>query len=143
MIDYRSVHLRSHLSSTYSGEKSFDVVFDTVGSARLYRASPHFLKPAGFFGSIGGPGGSVWECAKFGRGMAYTALPAFLGGTPRTFSFVLVPQEIWASSAGEAAGFPFWRTLIKLATGDCAASRVGAGLERCAAFPDGERDVGA
>lgn len=95
VIDYRSVDLIPYLISNNSGANAFDVIYDTIGNPKLYRMCPAFLQSSGFYADIAAPDGSFGGFVRFFLKMIHTTLPRVLGGTPRKYAFVTVPQGRW------------------------------------------------
>ncbi|KAK4046083.1 hypothetical protein OIV83_006363 [Microbotryomycetes sp. JL201] len=92
-IDYKSVNLSRHLAENYSGDKAFDIVFDTVGVPELYINCARFIKPSGTFVDIAGPhlGGGVLSAASTALSFASKAfLPTFLGGNPFKYNIIML-----------------------------------------------------
>lgn len=93
LIDYHSVPLSAHLSTTYASTP-FDLIFDTVGIAELYHASPKFLKPQGKCLDIAGAAHitGLWSMVKVIGGLVNKLVrPRILGGTPREYKFLMLP----------------------------------------------------
>ncbi|KAM0787822.1 hypothetical protein ACM66B_003876 [Microbotryomycetes sp. NB124-2] len=92
-IDYKSVNLSQHLAENYSGEKAFDIVFDTVGVPDLYIQSARFLKPTGTFVDIAGPHLGGGPLAAAGTVLSFASkafLPTFLGGNPFKYNIIML-----------------------------------------------------
>lgn len=106
LIDYRSVPLAAHLSTTYATEP-FDMVFDTVGISELYHASPKFLKPHGKYLDIAGAAHieGFWSAIHAVGGLVNKLLrPRILGGTARTYKFLLLPGNKMVRPLGGSDG---------------------------------------
>ena len=95
-IDYRSVNLATHLSSTYASAP-FDIIYDCVGLGELFHASTAYLKPEGAYVDIAGSNkvtGWIGLIAMALGVVNKTMRPRILGGTPRKYSFVVVSNDL-------------------------------------------------
>ncbi|ETN37665.1 uncharacterized protein HMPREF1541_07288 [Cyphellophora europaea CBS 101466] len=106
VVDYtQHASLPHYLASTYS-TKPFDAIIDTVGTSQaLYYGSPKYLAQGKPFLAIGTPMGDGLTWTNLFRNISMQASnnlwPVFLGGTPRTWTFI----------SSEQAGVDIWKTL--------------------------------
>ncbi|KAF8507264.1 hypothetical protein JB92DRAFT_2735765 [Gautieria morchelliformis] len=90
VIDYKLTPVAEHFVKNPPSPK-FHAVFDAIGSTELFTSSPAYLDGNGIFASVGASGGGV---ANLLVGLFKTMIwPAWLGGTRRTYKFILVDNK--------------------------------------------------
>ncbi|BGP56222.1 hypothetical protein JCM8202_005775 [Rhodotorula sphaerocarpa] len=96
ILDYKERPLVEQLLEKYS-DKPFDLIFDTAtGDAELYAQSPKYLVKKGVFTDVVGPQhlmlghGYLGLVRALGDVLNRTVRPAFLGGTPRKYKFIMM-----------------------------------------------------